>query len=409
MSDTRRPPPWTRALLVLGLVAMVAQTVNAGWAVQKGKSGRDFATYHYAAQVAADGGSPYDTAALSRLAREERTRRAVHPFFYPPPFLGLMAWDRGLSLSTAFLIWFGANVVALLGTLWALRRWLGTPWVLLVGVAASLTPIYNAFIMGQANQLVLWPAVVGLATGRGVWVAVAAMWKMSPALYLAGWVARKQWRPAVEAAVGAVLLSVLALLWVPLDTQLHFYLDIMPGFSSGEYHGLKIPINLPANHSIPDLLHQLWPGPDNHHLDPKAATGGKAATTLLLGILAGIGTRVPKKDPVGWANLAGALTVLMVITPVYAYEHHLAWLVLPGVAAAHALWSGRLSRRWMWLAVPSWVLVAAHLSWVRALRDATPGVVSWVVQESKFAGLVGLMVVCAAAAWVSQKPTPLTK
>jgi hypothetical protein len=99
----------------------------------------------------------------------------------------------------------------------------------------------------------------------------------------------------------------------------------------------------------------------------------------------------------------------MVITPVYAYEHHLAWLVLPGVAAAHALWTGRLSRAWMGPAAVSWVLATAHLAWVRALREATPGWVSWCVQESKFVGLMGLLVVCAAAAPTREAPAVRAK
>lgn len=398
MSATTKRPNWSTVLIALGLILAVGQTVRAGQAVWKSRAARDFATYHYAAQVVQAGDSPYDTPALSRAARHENTRRTVHPFFYPPPFMGLMAWDRGLSLSTAYRLWFGVNLLALLGTLYTIRRWLRTPWWLLVVVTASLTPVYNALIMGQANQVVLWPAVVGLASRRGIWVGLAAMWKMSPALYLAGWVARRQWRPTLEAIAGAVLLSVMALIWVPFEVQKHFYLDIMPGFSSGEYHGLRVPINLPANHSIPDLFHQLWPGPDHHHLDPRAARASKLVSLALLGTVAYLGRAVPRDDRVGLANLAGALTIVMVVTPVYAYEHHLAWLVLPGAAAAHALWNGRLSGRGWWsLAVGSWVLASLQLSWLRALREAAPSVVAWCLQESKFVGLIGLLVVCCAA------------
>lgn len=404
MATPAHQRPWTRALLVLGIVAVVGQLIDVGWVVSRVRRASDFATYHYAAQVVWAGGSPYDTASLSQLARAEGTRRMVHPFFYPPPFLVLMTWDRGLSLVWAYRLWVGGNVVALLGTLAVLRRWLRTPWWLLAVVAGSLTPVYNALKMGQANQLVLWPAVVGLATGRGVWVAVAAMWKMSPVLFLSGWVARRDWRPVVSACVAALLLSVLALPMVPLSTQLEFYLEIMPGFSSGEYHGLQVPITLPANHSIPDLFHQVWPGPDDHHLDPRSALGAKVVSGAVLVALTALGTRVRRDDPLGQANLAGALAVLMVITPVYAYEHHLAWLVLPGVAAGQAMWSGRLGRRWWGVGLVSWGLVAAHLAWVRTLRDATPGLVSWLVQESKFIGLVGLLVVCAAAAAAPPRP-----
>ena len=95
----------------------------------------------------------------------------------------------------------------------------------------------------------------------------------------------------------------------------------------------------------------------------------------------------------------------MVITPVYAYEHHLAWLVLPGAAAAHALYTGRLSGRGWWsLAVGSWVLASLQLSWLRALREAAPSAVAWCLQESKFVGLIGLLVVCCAALRNSEQP-----
>lgn len=387
-----------RTLMVVGVVLFSVQATNAIQGVWRNKRASDFATYHYAAQVTWQGGDPYTTRALSQAARSDGTRKSVHPFFYPPPFLLGMIWDRGLSLSTAYRSWGIANLLALLASLAVLRRWLKAPWWLLAIVAGTLTPAFNAIKMGQANQLVLLPALVGLWLGRGSWVAGAAMAKMSPVLFLAGWAPRRMWRPVFGAVGTAAVLSLIALAIVPLDTQLRFYLDIMPGFSSGEYHGLRVPINLPANHSIPDLFHQLWPGPDNHHLHPRAAMMSKLISVLVLGGLAWVATRVHPKDVVAEAGLAGALTILMVVTPVYAYEHHLAWLVLPGVAVGVALHSGRLSSRWGWGAGLAWALSVLHLAWARALREAVPAPLDWVVQESKFAGLMGLLVVCVAAA-----------
>ena len=396
------PPPASRllqrTLMVLGIALFSLQATDAMRGVWRNQRASDFATYHYAAQVAWSGGDPYTTRALSQAARADGTRKSVHPFFYPPPFLLGMLWDRGLSLSTAYRCWGIANLLALLASVAVLRRWLKAPWWLLAIVAGTLTPAFNAIKMGQANQLVLLPALVGLWLGRGSWVAGAAMAKMSPVLFLAGWAPRRLWRPVLGAVLTAVLLSVIALSIVPFDTQMRFYLDIMPGFSSGEYHGLRVPITLPANHSIPDLFHQLWPGPDNHHLHPRSAMASKIVSLSLLGGLTWVATQVRRQDVMAEVGLAGALTVLMVITPVYAYEHHLAWLVLPGTAAGMALYTGRLSPRWGWVAGPAWALSVVHLAWARSLRDAAPAPLDWVVQESKFAGLIGLMVVCVAAA-----------
>ena len=45
----------------------------------------------------------------------------------------------------------------------------------------------------------------------------------------------------------AVGFSAVALWLVPWPVQWAFYTEILPGFSSGSYHGLKVPITLPDN------------------------------------------------------------------------------------------------------------------------------------------------------------------
>ena len=63
----------------------------------------------------------------------------------------------------------------------------------------------------SVGMLVLLLAVAGLARGSGGLVGAAAMAKMSPALYLVGWLSRRQWRPVVTAGGTAIGLSLLAL------------------------------------------------------------------------------------------------------------------------------------------------------------------------------------------------------
>lgn len=388
-----------RKVLLVGLLCLygAVQVAPAWRAVSASDSGRDFATYHYAAQVAAQGDDPYRVDALSAAARAEGTRRSVHPYFYPPPFLLSMLWTLPLSMPAAYKLFFWINQAFLAATLAVLRRWSGASWPVLLAVAATLTPLGDATKMGQANHAVMFVFALALWRSSGAWLSIAAMAKMSPALFLAWWGARLRWRPVLAAVLGAIGLSVLALPLVDLPTQVRFYTEILPGFSSGEYHGLKVPITLPANHSIPDLYNQLWPGPSAHRLSEAAQRAASLTSLGLLGLIVAFGWR--ERDRLGEAGIAGALTVLMVITPVYTYEHHFAFLLIPAVALAAAWEAGRLSRPAAALAAIAYFFAAWPLYVLRPLQKASPEALSWFFQESKFAGALGLALLCL---WIAR-------
>jgi hypothetical protein len=221
------------------------------------------------------------------------------------------------------------------------------------------------------------------------------MAKMSPALVLALWVAQRAWRPLLISILTAIGLSLLALPLVDAEAQWRFYTDILPGFSSGHYHGLKVRIGLPANHSIPDLFNQLWPGPDRHTLSEAAQVGSKAVSLLLLGLLCWLGRHT--RDTLGTAALYAALCIAMLIIPVYTYEHHLSIALFPAAVVATALLQGRLPRGAWGLAIPAYFFVAWPLYWLRPLQKAIPAL-HWWLQESKFIGLVALGVLAMVAA-----------
>ncbi len=374
--------------------AYLAQSIPVWSKVQGSRSARDFATYHYAVQAAAGGEDPYSKRVLGKAARRDKTRRSVHPYFYPPPFLVAMTWTLPLSLATAYRLWFWANQLFLVGTLLVLRRWLQAPWVLLLGVCAICTPLPDNMMMGQANLLVGLLVVVGLWRSNGVAIGTAGMFKMSPALYLLGWAARVQWRPVGVAAATAVGLSLVSLPLVGLDLQTQFFTEVLPGFGTGQYNGLTVPITLPANHSVPDLFNQLWPGPTKHTLSAKAATGARGVSVLLLGATAWA-VRAARGTP-QVASAFGALSIVLLVTPVYTYEHHLSLLVFPLVASGTVF----LKQRAGHLAWTLWGLGAGlsctPLGWLRAAKEALPGV-SWWIQESKFLGLLLVGTACLLA------------
>lgn len=386
-------------LLLAGLVLHAVLQLGPAWdKVSSAKHGRDFASYYYALQVAADGGDPYDTHALDVAAREDRTRKSVHPYFYPPPFLLAIGWARPLSLHQAYVGMLLLNEALLFGCLFVLVRAFAVPvWVTTL-LLATYTPIPDNAWMGQANLLALLPALLGLAAAPrrpvlgGVLVGVAGMLKMSPALFLLYWVLRRQWRPVFAAAATAAALSVLALPLVDLDAQLRFYTEVLPGFGVGDYHGLSIPISLPANHSVPDLFDRVWDFPNPRRLSPEAHRASLAATVGLLALWAWRFRR-PGDEPAA----LGALTVLMVVLPVYTYEHHLVFLLLAIGAAATVAPA--------WLFLPAYFFLAWPLHWLRDAQAAFPEL-EGVLRESKFLAAMALFAFCA---WRAGRGYPRAK
>lgn len=386
----------SQVLFAAVLLAYVGLSVVPAWTkVRNAKHGRDFATYHYAAAEVLDGGDPYSTHRLSKRAKAEGTRKKVHPYFYPPPFVLSVLWSPTFDLLTSYRAWFWLNQGLLLVCLAMFRRWFRAPWVVLGAILLTFTPITDNAKMGQANVMVLAAAVAGLWLKNGALVGVAAMAKMSPALYLAGWAARGAIRPIAMAVAVAIVSTLVALPWVDAATQFRFYTEVLPGFSTGNYHGLTVRIGLPANHSIPDMFNQLWPGPDAHTLSTEAARAAKACSLALLVPIVVVARN--RLDRLGTAAVFGALTVLLLVTPVYTYEHHLVMAVFPAAVVGSALMEGRLGR-WGWgMGMASYFFTAWPLYWLRPLQKAVPSL-HWVLQESKFFGLMGLGVLCLLTA-----------
>ncbi len=393
------------AVVVLALAAHFSLVSSEWRRVQGFRNGLDYASYHYAAQVAWEGGDPYAKRQLARAAREEGTRKSVHPYFYPPAFLLFVSWTLPLDLASGYRAWFWLDEAMTLAALLVLWRWwrpLG-PAVgpILAITLAAWSCIPNNHVMGQANALVLFLVLAGLwqedrdrwALG-GILVGAAAMLKMSPALFVGWWLLHRKWKPALVAMATGAVLELAALGVASPEVHLRFWTEVLPGFSSGEYNGLTVPIGLFGNHSIPDLLHQLWPG-DLNRLSPTARGVGGAINLGLLG-LAGWWLRRPAPDLLERGAQASLVAVLMLLIPVYTYEHHLIWAIPGAVLASVALIRRDLRVAWGILIVPAWLALSFELShlkrWSRQLEVEAP-VSAWLLQEVKFLGLVALVVV----------------
>ena len=384
-----------------------------GQGALKDTLGRDFASYYYAADEALAGGDPWDTAALSKRAKDDGTRRSVHPFFYPPPFVVWVAWAPSLSLERAFTLWKWLHelcVLTCIGILWRWWRPLGEIRLAAIAVAFGLGwGVHYGMAMGQANPLVLALALGGLALrseDRPVWAGVlvgtAAMLKMSPALLVLAWALRRDWRPVAGAVAAAIAWSAISLAVVGAGLQWRFYTEILPQFGTGDYNGLVVKIGMFANHSLPNLWHQIWPGEGS----ALSSTAQWASTlgTLAVVAVAALATHRSSDDP--WHRAARGtlwLTVALLV-PVYTYEHHLVQAA-PGLALlVLAVWRGVL--HWAWalpvaLTLVAWALPLPDLK-ALAWRSMTPGTpLSLLLQEAKFAGLL-----CVAGGLIQLARTP---
>ena len=391
------------ACVVLSLLWHVWQVRWTAWPqVEHAGHARDFASYYYAARAAQEGLDPYDKRALTKLAKLDETRASVHPFLYPPPFLLVVRPFTRLTLLSAYHQWFvltelcGVLAVLTLALWWRPLHW-AAPAVLFL-LLAAITAVPNNLIMGQANFPVLLLLVLALILDArdqpipaGVLLGAACMAKMSPALFVLWWLVQGRWKGALSAVCTAVVLSVLTLPVLGAEGQLRFYTDVLPQFASGRYNGLSVPIGLFGNHSLPDLLNQLLPG-EHDQLSTEARWLARLLTLVLLGGT-GWAFRRPA-DAMGQAGQACAIAILMLLLPVYTYEHHLVWALPAAAWVAIALLAGRLPR---WAAGPAALAVLA-LAWdLQQLKWAAGqlGTAGWLLQEVKFVGLCGLFGLCA--------------
>ncbi|MBN2801020.1 MAG: DUF2029 domain-containing protein [Deltaproteobacteria bacterium] len=385
-------------VLLLSLAAVIhAVTLARSWgSVALVRSGNDFASYYYAVQVALDGGDPYLTEALTQRANADHTARAVFPFLYPPPFVLVMSWVRPFSLGQAYRAWFFLDELFLLlgaAALWRGWRPLGPVVLSLLALAlATWTAFPNNHFMGQVNHLVFALAMGGLWADRrghhwagGALVGVAAMLKMSPALFVLLWLVQGRWRPVLAAVLAGGALALASLAAVGVEGQVHFWGGVLLGFAEGDYNGLRVPIGIFGNHSLPDLWNALLPG-GGEVLSPGARVGATVSTALLLGWV-GWSVRRAAETEVEAARQVGAVGVLMLLLPVYTYEHHLVWALPAAVWVGRAVWVGALGRGWWAPVALAWAGLAWSLVPIKRLAHQLTIVPALALEEWKHLAL----------------------
>lgn len=387
-------------LLVCGVVYAVAFAAPAWRDLHRRAGAKDHATFHLAVREAAAGGDPWDTAALRRRGRQEGLSTEIHPWIYPPPALLAFAWTLPLPLRLSQQVGFFLQQGALVGLLVLLRRWLTAPvWLLGAALLAFGPVLAQSARVGQINPALILLMAWAFSRRSGAGVAAAALVKMSPAALLLPWALQGRLRPLAAAALATLGLSAAALLLVDLPTQAAFWTTTLPALAAGSWNGMSVPLDLPANHSVPNLLHKLLGG-DSFALSPRVRALSAALSLAALVPLAWVARR--RRDPLGEGLLFGALTAWMVVTPAYAWEHHLVLLLPAGVAAAQAAWVGRLAP---WALPLALALTLWPLGWFREARAAWPHLAP-LIEESKLLGVLLLGGLCLWGAHHSPRASP---
>lgn len=417
MSENRSSRRQLVALLLVAGAALHGLQLAGGWQqVTSSRHGRDFASYFYAVRAAWNGTNPYRADTLSKLAVQDETRSLVHPFLYPPPALLAMSWTLPLSLEQAYRAWYWLSSLFVLAALLALWRWhssaaTGASIALLL---ASFTPLIDSQVMGQLNAPVLallcWGALLtarGRANTGGALVGAACILKPIPALIVLWWLVSGERRAAISACATAAVLSLLTLPLLSVTEQAVFYLRVLPGFADGGYSGLSVPVLNRANHSIANLWAQLWPG--ERVLSPAAqiATSLSSLVVVLASVLLlkrrasqPVAADRDARAEVAALRSFGALCALMLLIPVFTFEHHLVFLLPAWIAAAGALADGTLDRRWIAPLLVCYAATAWPLHPLMMFAASSPEPLAWMAREAKSLGLILLAIACVVAARV---------
>ncbi|NCG21231.1 MAG: DUF2029 domain-containing protein [Rhodobacterales bacterium] len=318
-----------------------------------------------------------------------------------------------MDLQAAYDLWFWLQELAFVGVILVLWRWwrpLG--WVLPAALAvwsALMWGVVYGHLMGQVNCIILllvvgalWQEHENRSWVAGPLLAAACMFKMSPALFVLYWLIQRRWQAVAWTLGSAVVLSMLTLPLVGAAHQMYFYTQVLPGFGNGDYNGLIVKVGMFANHSVPNVLDQLFPGVDNRMGGVAGALGSAFSLTGLVAL--GAAFRTPTSDTWRIAAQVSAVGVLALLIPVYTYEHHLVW-ALPALAVTTAaIFERRIHVGWAGVLLLCAVAFAWPLPHLKELawgsfRDAA--IPRLMLQELKFLALFSLL---GPTIWLGAQP-----
>jgi alpha-1,2-mannosyltransferase len=303
----------------------------------------DLQVYRAAGHLLFAGGNPFDT----------RFTRSRLPFTYPPFALMILSPFSFGSFGLIETIWWLLSGAALVATLYffleAERRWpaRGLPadgattargrslaLAAALGGAAclALEPLRSNIDYGQVNfglmLLVAFDATRRESRWRGALIGVAAAVRLTPLVYLAIFVFRKDWRSFIR-GIGTFCIATLVG-WVVLPSESSLYWLHEAG-NSGRTGGVTSRSN------------QSWYGVLNRLPFHGSFWGWAVLGALTVGCGLFVANRSSLRGRVSETVMALALTELLV-SPV-SWSHHWSWVAIAPIVVV-SLWKRHRSVAW---------------------------------------------------------------
>jgi hypothetical protein len=315
-----------------------------------GRHDNDFKHIYFGMKALLDASSPYPPESLLlQASRTGMPDASLNPYVYLP-FTGLsLGWLWPLSPAVASQVWFVVSHLCVVGSCVLIARILfprrQMPALgLMLAVCAVCHPLARNLTAGQLNAVLLlcYAGAFALLVSRragmaGSVLGFAAMFKLSPGLFLVHFAARREWRPLAAMAAMCVVLGLVSLAAVGVGIHLEFLPMLRQmgyGRSTWQEYGAVF-WKEPANQSINSLLTHLLVV-DNGITTPwlrgsqSLANGLTAAAGALLTLIYLVCATLPRAgrvaDP---APAFMAALLLSLLLPSLMWDHYLVQVLLP--------------------------------------------------------------------------------
>lgn len=291
---------------------------------------------------------------------------ALHPYVQTPLWAYLLQpVCTAVTFGKFNALFVLLAMVALAGTLWLVaRHWapsfLQPPWLAAALILFGFsTPYQYAMWLTQTHALFIFLAVYALVLAEqkrsiaaGLMLALSATVKITPALLIIYWAAKRDLKPVVAFVASFALLSALTVALVGWNLT-HTYLTELQRISNV----LLVSFN---NQSLAAWwLGNAYPTQELFHWHMYTLPASVKLTSTALSVLsvaaAGLMDRTPERTegtpPLG-AGLA--LVAITIFAPI-AWTHYFIVLVVPLMMLAHL--AGVFRIRWLWVGIGAVVLL----------------------------------------------------
>ena len=311
----------------------------------------DFCGYYNSAIALTEGKNIYDERAMNAIAWQHHSGRVDKdgrvftsmPAF--PPLLGYFFVPFiHLEYRAAAALWVFVSGVMWLLCLLLIRSVLGfeKDWMfaaLMLVMALNFEPVSTHYVLGQTSILAfLFVCVLAVSVQRqhrliaALAFAGAVVVKLNPAIFLAYFVVKKDWRTLLWCVGGLCLAALLSVWLCGMEVNGYYFVEKLPSVARGRW-------DRPENQSIYGFLLRLaFAANVGQGAVAMARTVSRVIGLALLVMCAVLLARKSDTNERTFAlEVSLGLVVISLASPI-VWSHSLTWLFFPFVAIARAMW-----------------------------------------------------------------------